>query len=107
MAGPGAAGATAALPPPRPHRPATQQQKQRGGLAGPELQLVEERLLELQFGLLSLHEEEDGRQQVGQSSNAMQAGCGLALALSTPTRQTHPPIHTDRKWKTRPRRRGR
>lgn len=43
--------------PPMPQRPQRGQPK--GGLAGPELQLVEERLLELQFGLLSLHDDDD------------------------------------------------
>lgn len=61
MAGPTAS--QQAAPAGRRRPPHQQQQQQpKGGLMGPELQLVEERLLELQFGLLSLHEKEEGEE---------------------------------------------
>ena len=59
MAGPASQQAAPAGRRRPPHHHHQQQQQPKGGLMGPELQLVEERLLELQFGLLSLHEEED------------------------------------------------
>lgn len=58
MAGPAAAVQQQAGGPGGRRRLPQQQRQPKGGLMGPELQLVEERLLELQFGLLSLHEEE-------------------------------------------------
>lgn len=82
MAGP----AAAAMP---QRRPQQRGQQPKGGLAGPELQLVEERLLELQFGLLSLHDDDEVRMHVCIGRDLLAAGCRLNPILFGFSRVIH------------------